>query len=258
MPNEPARLSGNERLPASPLRDQSPVAGLAAATTAALAAMTLLQSYRDRRPLVQQGRDPRRVTEAEAEQAAAEVRDAIKLFDQALHPAAPEFIVALIGALSTAFPPIKGAELDAAMRVEVYLDVLGEFPPDLLTGKSLALAATLFDVSPYALRRFLVRHGLLRPYEPKKNGALRHANVTALLGRICDATIARAVKCSRNTVWKYRRSIGVPAHRRRKVDRVPIRIYSIDKPRFRGGSFHEVHKDAAWSDWLEEMGATAW
>ncbi|MBB4099780.1 hypothetical protein GGR46_003352 [Sphingomonas kyeonggiensis] len=35
-------------------------------------------------------------------------------------------------------------------------------------------------------------------------------------------------------------------------------MFSIDAPRLNGGSRHELYKDPAWSDWLEESGATVW
>jgi len=133
----------------------------------------------------------------------------------------------------------------------------GEVVAAYVMGQSLNGTARSFGVSVHALRRILVRDGLLRAcVQPAKNEMLRHPAVVAMLGQIADAAVARVVVCSRNTVWKYRRSLGIKAHR--PITLPSIRIFSIDKPRWWGGSYHDVYEDRSWSPWLEEMGATIW
>lgn len=125
-----------------------------------------------------------------------------------------------------------------------------------LAGSSLVDTSRAFGLSIHVLRRELMKRKLLRPYLPNivRCHALRERAVVDMLGRVPDATIARVVGCARNTVWKFRRSLGVPRHWS-----VPaIRKVPIDAPRPSGGSYHDVHKDERWSDWLEDMGATVW
>lgn len=129
-----------------------------------------------------------------------------------------------------------------------------------VNGAMLSHAARDHAVSQSALRAELRRRGLARPPLPNASGSiftpLRQLDVEAMLGRVPDRLIARVLGCAHNTVWARRRALGVPPCPRLKAP--PIEIYSIDATRPRGGSYHELYKDEAWSDWLEGAGATVW
>jgi hypothetical protein len=122
----------------------------------------------------------------------------------------------------------------------------------------LASTARACGLSDWVLRAQLIRLGLLRPYIVPKNETLRDPMFTALLGQMGDLAIANMVGACKTTVWKYRHSLGIKAYRPTRTGQPPICILSIDNPRPLGGSYHEIHKDDRWSNWLEEMGATVW
>jgi hypothetical protein len=61
-----------------------------------------------------------------------QVAPVLSLYDQALRPAGPDFTQALVAMLSAAYPPSRGTDEDAELKLQIYADALQEFPADLL------------------------------------------------------------------------------------------------------------------------------
>ncbi|NIJ32793.1 hypothetical protein [Sphingomonas oligoaromativorans] len=74
----------------------------------------------------------RRFTAEEVEDARREVQPVLEMHDRALQSAGRQFVETLVGLLSAAFPPSKGTDADAALKLELYVIALQDLPPDLL------------------------------------------------------------------------------------------------------------------------------
>jgi hypothetical protein len=60
------------------------------------------------------------------------VAAALKAYDDALRPAGRALVQTIVAMLSAAFPPAKGTDGDAALKLEVYAIGLADFPADML------------------------------------------------------------------------------------------------------------------------------
>lgn len=142
---------------------------------------------------------------------------------------------------------IRHGKREAAVRL-----VVAEY----IAGKSIPRIAREHDFGKQWVGKIIKAAGVSRGrFGPFKNQLLLQP-LHGMMGKVFDATLARELGCHRSTVSWVRRGQGIRAYT--PPNSPPIRIYSIDAPRFLGGSFHEVHRDHSWSNWLEEMGATVW
>src|SRR4051812_12843798 len=124
-----ARDAPTSRNRASILRTPSCVSSLAATLHQVRGEVELLNSLRQSKSMCAAAREPI-ATPAEVEAAKASVRKAIAELDDALVPASREFIEGIIVMLAAATPPPKGTDLDVELKVDVYAEMLRDYPPD--------------------------------------------------------------------------------------------------------------------------------
>ena len=71
-------------------------------------------------------------TADEVDDARRQVRPVLEMYDRALQPAGRVFVETIVGLLSAAFPPSKGTDADATLKLELYVIALQDLPADLL------------------------------------------------------------------------------------------------------------------------------
>lgn len=89
-----------------------------------------------RRPWTDVGLDGRQLptpSKAEVDAALKLLRDQLAALDASLAGSPEAFIGALLSVLTAAFPRSKLSDAEAACQVEIYLQMLASYPPDLLS-----------------------------------------------------------------------------------------------------------------------------